>query len=126
MKRKNGLIVLTFAALMAVLLCLPGSVIGGGNPPTADPGFKITGPNLRTTVIMGQRATEGGGSIDAFIRIDDNLYIVRDTGNAPYFIDFFKPEGLWDIPLGLVYLSDRIPLEIATDYAVSNGDCMEI
>lgn len=123
MNQRNGLIVLTIAALMAVLFCLPGPVAGGGNPPVVGEGFKITGPNLRTTVIMGWRNTGEDGSIDAFIRIDDNLYMVRNVGDAQGFIDLFiAPEDVWDIPLGLVGLSDRIPLEIATEYGVSGGD----
>jgi hypothetical protein len=122
MKRRNGLIVMSFVGLMVVLLCLPGLVIAGGNPPVVGEAFKITGPNLRTTVIMGYRDTGNSGSIDAFLRVDDNLYMVRDTGDDQDFIDLFEPEGAWDIPLGLVWQSDRIPLEIATDYGVSGGD----
>ena len=90
MKLRKGLILMTIAGLMAVLLCLPGPAIGGNNPPIVGLGFKITGPNLRTNVILGWRDTEDVGSIDAFIRIDDNLYMVRDIGDAQDFIDLFK------------------------------------
>jgi hypothetical protein len=133
MKLRKGLITLTVAGLMAVLLCLPGPVAGGGNPPIVLPGEKLTGKSKIATVIMGWRDTgtigDNMGIVDAFIRVDDKLYMVRDESvTVTQFLLRFRPGDPaacapdpcpWNIPLGLVWLSDRIPGEIPGDFGIS-------
>jgi hypothetical protein len=123
MKRRNGLIVFTIAGLMAVLLCLPGSVVAGGNPIVPEADEKLIGPNTQATVIIGWRpdpSNDSKGIVTGFIRVNDLLYVVEEPGSAQAFIHLFDPdltdgEDEFNIPWGLVNLSDRLPQQIAID-----------
>lgn len=114
MKTKRNLVMFFISGFVALLLCLPGPVIGGPGPGVPS-GYKVVGPNLHATIIIGWRppAAEGeeNGVIEAFIRIYDKLYMVLEGGGGPQFFreNFLTPQCIVDF-------SDRLPVAIATDF----------
>ena len=123
MKLKKCLMTITIAGLMAVLLCLPGPVVAGGNALTPGPDEKLIGPNVQITIIMGWRPdpTNGFGIVTGFIRVNDQLYVVEEPGDAGGFFGLFEDDtGNFNIPWGFVNLSDRLPQQIAIDLGMSS------
>ncbi len=116
MKKRKGFLTLSVVGLMAMLLSLPGVVLGGGPNSGLEAEEKLIGPLLRGVVIVGWKDNGTGddlGTAEALLLVEGKLYV--------QIIDMEMPSNSFLAATAASLPIYPLPSQVAVDYGMVDG-----
>ena len=130
--RKQKLLTLIVVGFALMFFCFTGKVMAGPGPQLGvEPGYKVMGPSIKGVLIAGWAPTGDYvppydlGIIDAYLIIDDKLYVAVMSENNPEGNAAVEDSGF--LSATEVDITEwEFPLQIATDFSIEGATYVRV